>query len=392
MGSSIRQLVNRHLSVNDVPAAFRTVTSDDIFCGIYQFPQAHRHSMTTSSQYIGEVIRSFSGISIGDVDGLRPIHLQDLFSNQTAEAGNRMILSLTFLVNTFLNGQISDFARILFFRANLIALWKKDGGICPITVGNVLRRLASKVSNHFASHKITNLLRPVQLGGSARNSHEAAVHSARIITKPPNYILAKLDIKNSIRRDVPLRKYMTNCPEIFRLAHGSPIPFMANGRLIWSESCLKQGDPLGPLLLLASYIKSNFNIWYLDDATIAGDPRSVCDDIKRCSSMLAGIGLFLNQSKSELVNLGLAEMVFLCENQCINSILENVSFAKEDIIPLDSPLTSAAIRSPFLHKLSIFKTMIEKLSLLDRHPAYFLLRNCFSMPKLMYLLRSSPTF
>ena len=36
--------------------------------------------------------------------------------------------------------------------------------------------------------------------------------------------------------------------------------------------------------------------------------------------------------------------------------------------------------------------MTEKLSLLDKHPAYFLLKNCFSMPKLMYLLRSSPTF
>ena len=36
--------------------------------------------------------------------------------------------------------------------------------------------------------------------------------------------------------------------------------------------------------------------------------------------------------------------------------------------------------------------MTEKLPLLNRHPAYFLLKNCFSMPKLMYLLRSSPTF
>ena len=49
-------------------------------------------------------------------------------------------------------------------------------------------------------------------------------------------------------------------------------------------------------------------------------------------------------------------------------------------------------RGQFQHKLSIFKAMTEKISLLDRHPAFFLLRNCFSMPKLMYLLRSSPTF
>ena len=72
---------------------------------------------------------------------------------------------------------------------------------------------------------------------------------------------------------------------------------------------------------------------------------------------------------------------------------DNVSFGKkEDVIHLGSPLTSTAIRPQFQHKLSIFNAMTEKLSLFDRHPAYFLLKNCFSMPKLMYLLRSSPIF
>ena len=94
--------------------------------------------MTTSSQDIQEAICLLSGSSGGGVDGFRPIHLQDLISNQTAEAGNRLILSLTSLVNTFLNGQTSDFARILFFSANLTALRKKDGGIRPIAAGYIL--------------------------------------------------------------------------------------------------------------------------------------------------------------------------------------------------------------------------------------------------------------
>ena len=91
--------------------------------------------------------------------------------------------------------------------------------------------------------------------------------------------------------------------------------------------------------------------------------------------MLADIGLLQNPSKSELVNLGLDETVFLREIQCINSILENVSFAKkEDVILLCSPLTSTAIRPQFQHNLSIFQVMTEKHSLLDRHPVYFLLK------------------
>ena len=179
----LRQLVNRHLSVNDVPADVRTVTSDGIVCDITpdvleSLQRKHQPapsnieiipistditSMTTSSQDIREAIRSFSGSSGGGVDGLRPIHIQNLISKQVAKAGNRLSLSLTSLVNTFLNGQISDFARILFFSANLTALRKKDGGIRPIAVGNIIRRLASKVANHFPSHNVPNLMRPVRL-------------------------------------------------------------------------------------------------------------------------------------------------------------------------------------------------------------------------------------
>ena len=81
--------------------------------------------MTTSTQDIREAIRSSFGSSGGGVDDLRPIHLHDLITNQTAEVGNRLILSLTSLVKAFLNGQISDFARILFSSANLTALRKK---------------------------------------------------------------------------------------------------------------------------------------------------------------------------------------------------------------------------------------------------------------------------
>ena len=141
----LRQLVNRHLSVSNVPAVVCAVASDDILCDITpdvleslqsKHPPAPSSieiipiptdipSMTTSSQDIQEAICSFSGCSGGGVDGLRPIHLQDLFSNQTAEAENRLILRLTYLVNTFLNGQISDFARILFFQPISLTLGKK---------------------------------------------------------------------------------------------------------------------------------------------------------------------------------------------------------------------------------------------------------------------------
>ena len=131
----LRQLVNGHLSVSDAPPVVRAVASDGILCDITpdvleslqsKHPPAPSNieimpiptdipSMTTSSQDILEANCSFSGGSGGGVDNLRPIHLQDLIYNQSAEAGNRLILRLTSLDITFHGGQISDFARILFF-------------------------------------------------------------------------------------------------------------------------------------------------------------------------------------------------------------------------------------------------------------------------------------
>ena len=89
----LRQLVNRHLSVCDVPAAVRAVASDDILCDITpdvleslrsKHPPApsnidiYIEYMTTSSQDIREAIRSFFSSSGGGFDGLRPIHFKIL--------------------------------------------------------------------------------------------------------------------------------------------------------------------------------------------------------------------------------------------------------------------------------------------------------------------------
>ena len=62
---------------------------------------------------------------------------------------------------------------------------------------------------------------------------------------------------------------------------------------------------------------------------------------------------------------------------CINFFLENVSIVKEDVILLASTLTSTAICAQFQCKLLMFNTMTEKLSLIDQHPAYFLLKTAF---------------
>ena len=87
--------------------------------------------------------------------------------------------SLTKFTNLLLSGEVPEFARQVFYGARLCALGKKDGGVRPIAVGNVLRRLAAKVGARPSSARLGSELRPIQLGFSTRGGCEAAVHAAR---------------------------------------------------------------------------------------------------------------------------------------------------------------------------------------------------------------------
>jgi len=45
-----------------------------------------------------------------------------------------------------------------------------------------------------------------------------------------------------------------------------------------------------------------------------------------------------------------------------------------------------------MQKLDKFKRLQHRLKLLNVHAAFYLIRNCFSLPKLLYTLRSAPCF
>ena len=64
----------------------------------------------------------------------------------------------------------------------------------------------------------------------------------------------------------------------------------------------------------------------------------------------------------------------------------------EDTIVLGSPITSRGIRTEIESKLEALKRMVSKLELIDPHQAFILLKHSLAIPKLTYLLRSSPAY
>ena len=76
-----------------------------------------------------------------------------------------------------------------------------------------------------------------------------------------------------------------------------------------------------------------------------------------------------------------------------SSILPSVSLPpRHSWSVLGSPLTHEAIVPILGSKLEDIRRLCFKLEEVDPHHAFNLLRNCFSIPKLVYILRTCPTF
>ncbi len=160
------------------------------------------------------------------LDSLQPLHLKHLVTIYTAEAGQRFLSALTELCNTAIAGDIPEEARKVFYGASLIAIRKKDGGIRPIAVGSLYRRLASKILAKRMSISFAPELQPVQLGVGVRMGCEAAVHAVREFTDAhswsPDHIVAKLDLTkafNTLHRPAVMREVIRRFPAAAPLVH-----------------------------------------------------------------------------------------------------------------------------------------------------------------------------
>ena len=115
------------------------------------------------------------------------------------------------------------------------------------------------------------------------------------------------------------------------------------------------------------------------------------EDLQTIVRELKKIGLSINPSKCEVtcVNLENPEPTIGRFKQ----ILPNLKITSiEESIILGSPIASQGERAELSSKLNALKRMITRLDLIDPHQAFVLLKNSFAIPKLTYLLRSSPAF
>jgi len=104
--------------------------------------------MVLESGQSGDVvkaIRSFHPGSAGRLDAFRPQILKDLTAPSVGAAADSLLEALTTLVYLGLDGKLPTTFCPIFFGASLTALRKMCGGIRPVAVGNIGRRLVTKI-------------------------------------------------------------------------------------------------------------------------------------------------------------------------------------------------------------------------------------------------------
>jgi hypothetical protein len=355
--------------------------------------------LVVSQEEVMGASQSFPKGSAGGPDLLRPQHLMDMTSTSAGEGGHLLRQALTSFANFVLAGKVCKDIRPILFGANLLALTKGDGGVRPIAIGSTFHHLVAKVGCRSVVDRMKEYLSPLQVGFGTRIGAEAAIHSIRSYLSeiPSDFVMVKLDFKNafnSIRRDAVLKACLEHTPELYPLVfscYSSCSHLFYDDHILLSQEGVQQGDPLGPLLFclavqpLVNKLQSELKIFCLDDGLAGGPIHDVIKDIWLVKEEAHLLGLVLNLKKSELIAINPHSPPMLSSVPDLNPVHLN------EAIFLGAPIGGCASTDLAVScKCKALGIMGDRLPHFKRHDSLLLLRHSFSIPKILYLLRTSP--
>ncbi|KAA8499398.1 Retrotransposable element [Porphyridium purpureum] len=295
-------------------------------------------------------------------------------------------------------------AGALWSHARLIPLKKKDGGVRPIAVGELLRRVLGKLVLAHLGSDAAESLRPDQYGVGRPAGLEGAVLGTRLAAmQSPGTAVLLVDIANAfncVDRPTLMRIVQGRFPALWplvRSTYAHPAPLRVGAHVLASACGVQQGDPLGPLLfslvlhkVLADTESPGLSsFWYLDDGSIVGPLAQLEGFLDAFSSDAAAYGMRVNRTKTQLVlppgtqpavvPAGLADLPRLAWDQAqLLGVPLDFTGSGESLVPI----TNASAQVLQLAE------QVAKLS----HPeeAFYLLRGSVGPKRLMHLARTMP--
>ena len=179
---------------------------------------------------------------------------------------------------------------------------------------------------------------------------------------------------------------------------GNSTLFYGDTNLV-SATGIQQGDPFGPALFCLAVdestrkVHTEFNVWYLDDGTIGDTPENVYSNVEQLVDSFRELGLQINQDKCELIILSHTVEERESTVSLFRGLMPEIKVvAESNASLLGAPLAEEGISSVMSVKCEELDRMVTRLRLLENHQAFALLKNCFALPKIQYILRASPVY
>ena len=367
-------------------------------------PITEAQPLSFDQQTVKKGVQSFKRGSAPGPSGWRPEHLKTALTSAPGRR-DKALENLTRLVNSMLKGEVPEEVTPFLCGGRLHAAIKKDGGLRPIAVGDVGRRLVGKLAAAALADRAAALLSPHQLGVGVRGACEA-IHQAlrEALDKNPDKAVLQLDLINAfntVDRATAIQELANNFPEALpwvTSCYGSPSHLLFGPSTILSESGLHQGDPLAPLLFalvlqpiveMLQGVGLDLNAWYLDDGTLVGGQEE----------LQAALDIMLKEGPPKGLILSTAATSrtpksTLWQEEGLEVRLRNIPTVQEPgIIVLGAPVGSEPfIREALEAKVEKIKTITKLLpNLEDPHLEFVLLRSTLSLPKIAFFLRSVNT-
>ena len=202
------------------------------------------------------MIKSFARGTAPGPSGLRSQHLKDAIRSAH---GDEALEQVTSLCNLLARGGAPEFLSQYLAGASLMALEKPGGGIRPIAIGEVLRRLVAKCFCNLHEPDVKTYLWPKQIGVAAPLGAEVGSQTVRQWCQrnqaSEGKVLFIADFENAfntVDRGRFLREVRHHLPGLARWAkwcYGRPSKLFFEGAIIKSEVGVQQGDPLGNFIV-----------------------------------------------------------------------------------------------------------------------------------------------
>ena len=340
---------------------------------------------------------------------MRAEHLKAALQCAQARVNDQSTACMTRLANFLLAGKAPQWIGPFLAAAPLIAL-KKHGdvtGVRPIAIGEIFRRLVSKIACKLVKERAMEFLEPLQLGVGHSSSAEAILHATQAVVdahgQEDNVVMFKVDFKNAfnlVNRNIMFGVVKEHFPELlpwveFCYAGAAHLTF--GSHLLSSATGVQQGDPLGPLLFslvlqrLICTIKKEVpdllvNVWYLDDGVLIGSPGEVRKAYDILVQQGPDMGLFLSPPKSELWWPRVADASFPQFPQDVGKV------PGQGVGLLGGPIGDVAFTGEFFAaKVETMKGPLDALCKLgSKQVKLALLRACLGLPKIQFNLRTCP--